>query len=399
MAEHAHRDRVLDLVYGEVEGAEARALRAELESCPSCAPELAKLEAAKRLADELPMEPLPSATRAALIAAARAKANEVVASAPMVEKPRVETPRAASADGWLERLKGFLVGPQIAMVAVMLLVVTIGVWYLPGGRESPIGRTPMRPEPELDETLEPAAETVVEPQPTQEPPVVPRAELQGSELAATEQAVRSRRQPSAPRSTLGDRADDRAPAAAARAGSERATSASNAGAAAGVERDLDGLLAEPMGRGLRAAQAPREGAYAEPVPPPEAEAAPASDLEAESASLAPTAAELAPRALHQTARSHATRGDCAGAVRVYSSLFTRYPAYTELPRALVEAADCQRRLGNVSQARTLLVRAEGYPSTQADAQRELRRLSTVQQAQRRARSMPSAPASVDEAAY
>ncbi|MCB9636310.1 MAG: hypothetical protein H6721_29715 [Sandaracinus sp.] len=116
-----------------------------------------------------------------------------------------------------------------------------------------------------------------------------------------------------------------------------------------------------------------------------------------SASIAPNASELAPQALHRNARSRATNGDCAGAVRMYTDLFTRYPAYSDLPSALIEAGRCQRTLGNLSQARTLLVRAEGYTSTRAEAQRELRRLSTVQAASRRSRSMPSSPASLDNA--
>lgn len=402
MSEHAHRDRVLDLVYGEVEGVEARALRDELERCPECASELAKLEGAKRLADALPLVPMPSSTRAALIAAARVKANETIAALPAEDRRTAVAPR----EGWWDRTRRFLLGPQTAMAAVMLLVVAIGVMVVPTGDEVPVGATTMRPEPELTEHDDAVAEGV---QPEEAAP-------EGATLAerVTEPA------PPAPAQLAGERRSPEVAVGPARVrstgvGSTQATNASatadRASPSVEAERDVeaprteaqlgdsfayDGVAQGYLGRGGRAAE-PSLAPMEEPEPPAPTVASRSDDLDVESRTLAPAAEELAPRALHQSARSRANAGDCRGAVRVYSDLFARFPAYTELPRALVEAAACQRQLGNLSQARTLLVRAEGYPSTQADAQRELRRLSTVQQAHRRARSAP-APSSVDQAA-
>lgn len=396
MSEHAHRDRVLDLVYGEVEGVEARALRDELERCPECAPELAKLEGAKRIADALPLAPMPTRTRAALIAAARVKANETIATLPAEDRRAAAAPH----EGWWDRTRRFLLGPQTAMAAVMLLVVAIGVMVVPTGDELPAGTT-MRPEPELavpelDVSVGPEevalSERTHEPNPTpgQIAPIERADDRASSEVAsnASPRRVQARstatRPENAPSPT--DRADLREPEA------ER-----NVEAQLGDSFAYDGVAQQGyLGRGARAAE-PSLAPTEEPEPPAPTIPTRTDDLDVESRTLAPAAEELAPRALHQSARSRANAGDCRGAVRVYSDLFARFPAYSELPRALVEAASCQRELGNLSQARTLLVRAEGYPSTQADAQRELRRLGTMQQALRRARSAP-APSSVDQAA-
>ena len=69
-----HSEHLLDLVYGELDDAEATALRREVEACEACREELAELEATKRLADQLPLEPMPSAARSAILAAARDQA-------------------------------------------------------------------------------------------------------------------------------------------------------------------------------------------------------------------------------------------------------------------------------------------------------------------------------------
>jgi len=396
MSEHAHRDRALDLVYGEVEGVEARALREELERCPECASELAKLEGAKRLADALPLAPMPSATRAALIAAARVKANETIAALPAEDRRAVAAPR----EGWWDRTRRFLLGPQTAMAAVMLLVVAIGVMVVPTGDELPVGATTMRPEPdlapELATTPQEAAFAEREPTPDPAPAQIAEADEPSSDVAGSgaEVARRARTRSTSAGTAAADRAEGNTPEAA-RNVEARNAEAQNAEASLGDSFAYDGVAQGYLGRGARAAE-PNLAPLEEPAPPPRP--MPSDDLDSESRGLAPAAQELAPRALHQSARSRANAGDCQGAVRVYSDLFARFPAYSELPRALVEAASCQRQLGNLAQARTLLVRAEGYPSTQADAQRELRRLSTVQQAHRRAQRSAPAPSSVDEAA-
>lgn len=406
MAEHAHRDRVLDLVYGEVDGIDARALRDELERCPECGPELAKLEGAKRLADALPLEPLPSATRAALVAAARVKANETVAALPADEQRAAASPR----EGWWDRTRRFLLGPQTAMAAVMLLVVAIGVMVVPTGGDAPLGATTMRPEPEL--TLAEEADLELEPEAVEPPGSQDRQDVVAQdrqdivaqnrqERAVNVDAPRTERSVAEPRADAVARGQlSRTPTRSSASTPRDPAPHAALGDAVSVEaeRSDDGRYEAQqgfVGRGARGAE-PRPTLSVEPAPPP-----PMPDsLDGESRALAPTAEELAPRALHQSARSRSSAGDCRGSLRVYSDLFTRFPAYSELPRALVEAASCERQLGNLSQARTLLVRAEGYPSTQADARRELRRLSTAQQAQRRARSAPSQPASVDSnAAY
>ncbi|MEZ4253361.1 MAG: hypothetical protein R3B99_34570 [Polyangiales bacterium] len=259
MAEHAHRDRVLDLVYGEIEGAEARALRRELEACPSCAPELQKMEDAKRLADALPLAPLPSTTRASILAAARLKANETAAALPAREREVVTREAVARPVDLWERVRRFLLGPQTAMAAVMLLVVAIGVWYLPGSPESPLGASTMRPEPDLP----------VEPEP--EPVAVAEVEANDAmETAAVDPAPAPPRRPT--RCVVGGARRARVRRARRRDRSRRAwrTPATPGHAPGSPATTPDGWV----GRGVRAAEAERqmEGAQAqyaaqEPAPP------------------------------------------------------------------------------------------------------------------------------------
>ena len=110
----------------------------------------------------------------------------------------------------------------------------------------------------------------------------------------------------------------------------------------------------------------------------------------------PDARTLVPSALHHLARSHRQRGDCANAIRHYENLFSRYRSYNQTSHAQIEAADCYRRRGQLSRARSLLQLAERNAATQAIARRELARIDVLERGQRR-RSR-ARPAAVDEAA-
>ena len=89
------------------------------------------------------------------------------------------------------------------------------------------------------------------------------------------------------------------------------------------------------------------------------------------------------RALLQLARNHRAEGDCGNSVIHYEDLLRRFRSAAEVPRALIEAADCYRRLGRLSDAERLLQRATVYASSRQAAQRGLIRLNTIRAAQRR----------------
>lgn len=448
-------ERALDLLYGEVEGADARALRASLEADAEGAATLARLERAKRLADALPMAELPRATRTSLLEAARAAAaaratargDEAAAAraargdeasqtpgrdpAPAEgasDGPARATPSAGTSGGreraelatggpsWLERLlaglKGALLAPQLAMAAVVLVVVVVGVWTIPGETPPAPTRLVADPASAAPRASTPEASIAADRSPEEEEAdswaarervgsaevaeaAAPATQTARAAERPTERVTRSRRAAGSSNATLGRRDDRPTDGFLAAEGARRE--------AAPRLEDVPRPQAEPapapdapvyLGRGARAPVAQAAARIDEPPPPPGRY----NDLDEESAQLAPNAQGLTARALHASAQSHRAGGDCAQAVRTYEQLFAQHPGYGDLPRALLDAADCQRRLGRITAARRLLVRAEGYPSTEAEARRELQRLETVQQATRR-RAAPASPAAVDALAH
>ena len=87
-----------------------------------------------------------------------------------------------------------------------------------------------------------------------------------------------------------------------------------------------------------------------------------------------------PTALHRQARSQRAAGDCRTAVRSYEQLLSRYRTYAQAPEAMIEAAGCYRRLGQLSTARRWLERASQTSRVRAQAQRELAELSAAERA-------------------
>ncbi|MEC7521910.1 MAG: tetratricopeptide repeat protein, partial [Myxococcota bacterium] len=111
---------------------------------------------------------------------------------------------------------------------------------------------------------------------------------------------------------------------------------------------------------------------------------------------------LVPSALHHLARSLREAGDCRAAVRSYDNLLSQHGSYRGAPDAMIEAADCYRRLGQLSQARRLLERASQNAGVAARAQRELSRLAVAEREHRRASqagaAAEAAPAEAEAAA-
>jgi hypothetical protein len=93
----------------------------------------------------------------------------------------------------------------------------------------------------------------------------------------------------------------------------------------------------------------------------------------------PDTARLLPTALHQLARSNARANSCVSAVNSYESLIERYPTYSSRPQAMIEAADCYRRLGRIDRERRMLERAMREPVVAAQAEQELTRLRVTEQ--------------------
>ena len=78
-------------------------------------------------------------------------------------------------------------------------------------------------------------------------------------------------------------------------------------------------------------------------------------------------------------------------MRRYDELFRLYPSYSESGVAMVESADCYRRLSQVLAARRLLERARSDRRVRSAAERQIQLLDQVE-ASRAGRRAPSTAA-------
>ncbi|HJL16239.1 MAG TPA: zf-HC2 domain-containing protein, partial [Sandaracinaceae bacterium LLY-WYZ-13_1] len=138
-------DRMVELLYEELPDADAKAIRAHLDACETCAEAYDRLSTGQELASMLAFEEPPDAVRATVLEAARARAAELApeaAPAPAEERHRAaearEEPAADEDRGpWaslLHWIGGFAMRPQLAMAMTLVLMVGIGLWYLDAGR-------------------------------------------------------------------------------------------------------------------------------------------------------------------------------------------------------------------------------------------------------------------------
>jgi TolA-binding protein len=122
-------DRLIDLLYEELEPDQAEEARSHLAQCEACQSSYEGLADAHRLVEAMPMEPAPASAHHAIMAAARAKAaGEATAGAASRSQ---EDEHRGPAGAFLDWLRGLALGPQVAMATVMLLMVAIGLWHVP----------------------------------------------------------------------------------------------------------------------------------------------------------------------------------------------------------------------------------------------------------------------------
>lgn len=433
----SHDDRLLDLVLGEMPAEAAAALRAEALECPHCQDSLAQLELGAALAARMPMEEPPAAMDAVIMAAAREKAEAMATERAKVQ-PAVEVPAEPEAPSTLwGRIKewagGVTLGPQLAMASVMVLVVSIGLFYLPEGGGDTVARTAVTPDPEGE-----AISAL--PDPSMAPVDSELAEGR-AEAALDVQAAEEDSEAAGPAVWNGDTGESRPAASRGYGGGDRDLAERRAERASATRDPQPEQLSRQQARARTEAQeAPVvesdplpsfEGEVAQNagvpapagVPPEPAAQRPSSTRSSASSGSSYEAGvgsyrggrfqaaedelrdaveretpnrDVLPNAVHQLARSYRQRNDCQNAVTHYQDLMQRFPSYAQLPQALVEAADCQRRLGRLRQARTLLERAQRYASTRAVASRELQRIETLERASRR-RARPASADSYEAA--
>lgn len=433
-----HRDQLLDLVYGELEDAEASVLRRQAEACEGCRDELARLDEVKRLADQLVVEPMPLTAHNLIMAAAKEAAAKNGQAEAEPEKSWL-----AGVWTWIQETAA---KPQLAMAVVMLGVVAVGIYFVPGDElaqqeieTSLVADPETETETETELDTDPEIETEVEAPEAETQQVdtdVPRLDEPAEDVQRDTRRIRPDPVPEVESNRARPTERTREPTSAEIAAARRE------GESAEIEQALDladlqnseGAVVHPfLEEGMentapatetraqtrteiatQMTRAPvQQQQSANTIEPMRGDRATyeramseyrggdfrsaAQEFERVVRSPDDDVRQLLPSALHHLARSHRRRGACSTALQHFGRLFERYPAYAQLPQALLEAADCHRREGNLSQARTLLFRAEGYASTQAAAQRELQRIETIQRAQRRSAPAPAQADSIESA--
>jgi len=129
--------QLLDLLYGELEATTAGQVRAHLDGCASCRAASEKLGSARRIVRQLPLESPPARVHAAIMARAQAHVRGEVVVAPPRGKAHAESEEPQSpVQRFMAWLGGFVLGPQVAMAMVLMLMVGVGLYYLPGLRTS-----------------------------------------------------------------------------------------------------------------------------------------------------------------------------------------------------------------------------------------------------------------------
>lgn len=396
---------LIDYVSGELGDAETAELRAALEVCEHCRLTLAKLERGRALAAQLPTVEPPPAILAAVMRAAEARAAELAREHEAARPPeRAPAPKRAieeeggPLEGVWRWLAGLLHGPQFAMAALLVLMVGVGLWWVPaltGPRAGP---------PPLVSDTPPATG----PSASLAPREVPRLEIdpRTGRIVSSEEvnAAAEEREATGPARPIvvaeaeeaADRTTDRAPAPAlleaddertAEADADRAALAAAGSVALGAGESLAGRAELGALPPLPApSTSPATGmAPSAPYRGGEGSASGVTGERVARSSLddldsvpAPSPDEtMLPASLHTQARLLARSGSLADAARTYERLLSEHDDYASAPRAMVELADVYRRSGSISSARRWLERAARFPSVASDARRELARLDAM----------------------
>jgi hypothetical protein len=385
--------RLVDLLYDELDASSAAEVRAHLEGCEACRHAMDKLESGRAFARKLELAPAPSMAKVLAAAREQAATNRAARDRPEPthepEVPRERPVEESPLTRVLRWLGAVAMGPQLGVATVLLLVVGIGLWYLPQLGDGERGREIALLEPEPGSTGETTTLVPAEPLQLAHDPRTGRVVSVTAEDEAP--APRPPSEPAQPRRP------DRPPAEAPElelAAAEQTVPAEEPGPG-GVEADALPELTTAAGSYEGGALPPVAAA---PAPPATTPAAPRAEVRVERLGLddvpAPAAADgetLAATALHAQARSLSSAGRCAEAVARYDQLVARYPDYPQGAQASLESADCLRRLGRASAARVALERASrsGVPTVAGAARRGLVELDAQARA---AEEVPAAAA-------
>lgn len=417
-------DAILDLVYGELDDADAASLRTHAADCPACAAAVSEMSAMRRLSSQAVILTPPAAIDAVILGEARA-------SAPVSDAARVIRPAVDDRPGFFDLLRAWLLHPAFSGAVVVALILTV-TFFISEKATSPkvsptsvetviaerpleiVGAAPAAENAEAEERSrdikdqrdERNAKNEATPNSavvTAEPETIaaPTESKQAAGTPSGKSGLASRRSKSA----ASGGAPARKPAASIPYSAPKgAPSSKSAGAGyTNTAPDGDVLGEAPAEMDDMADFAPppaptpakKKSAYAEEAMSEESEAlfpspsqsagagasAPGSsdaytrgmdayrrgDCNTASAELAIVAASPSsypgqvPSAVHHLARCEKRSGRCARAVNRYEDLINRYPAYSGRGDAMYEAASCYKRLGRTDKARSMLQLLETIP--------------------------------------
>jgi len=392
------------------------------------------------------VEPPVSVLDAVMAAAREKAADRLPASEPATEERAIAPRTDAAADddgvwaGFLKLLGGFAMRPQLAMAMSLLLIVGLGMWYLPTLRQNDPAdsHSIVSPDPTGEvgpsAQLEPAEPLDLEANP-QTGRILPR-DAEEAERSGERVAV-ARARPETEGAVADEAAEPEEPSPVADGEAQVLAEAADAPPAdvisdalpdprvAQAEQDLDpgqttgaaraqtarSTAPPPPAMAYETETAPMPAPATAPQQPQEAQGQGSSDLYARGLQRfrernyrgaaedfesvierpGPRSANLVPSALDRLAQSQARAGNCGGAVRSWQRLLRDHPRYAGTGDAMLGLAGCYRRMGRLSDARQVLERARSVPSVAADARRQLAEIA----ARERARDAVAEPATND----
>lgn len=438
-------DRIVELLYGGLPDAEAAATRAHIEGCETCTEAFEHVSTGQKLASMLELAEPPASVLDSVMAAAREKAVGKVSVAPsepdraIAKPPREDEEEGGLFASILQWIGGFAMRPQMAMAMMLFLMVGLGMWYLPTLRQvdpadsqSIMGEAPGA-EVGPSAGLEPAT-----PLDLHADPVTRRIRPRDDSETGARITERPRPAPPPEEPTLEDPLVQEPENPAMAAVAHEPTPSPGVGEVLedplpdprveGALYDVapgERMAVETEAGGLRPSQ-PRVGMATQqtqtaPIPSPEPrpvapQPAPnqantstehyerglqrmrqhdyrgaTDDFEAVVQRPDTDARRLLPSALHHLANSQRSSGDCAAAVRSYDRLLTQHSTYSGSAEAMMETADCYRRMGRISDARRMLEQAQTRPSVATRARRELADLGARERAMDRATAAEPEP--------
>lgn len=336
---------VLDMAYGEVEHARVAELEAHYAGCASCAEALAKVKRGISLGHQLRREGAPSMS--VVLQAARERAAAIRAAKTVEAEPPPatirETKTEAPFEGFFAWLGRIAMGPQLGVATVLLVVVGIGLWYLPRLRSpSALEVATLEPDPMTGadtQALAPAD------------PLELTHDPRTGRVVATADVVPERERVGAPSA-------ERVPPRVVRETEEASDELRVAMFEVPSEEAPGSVQAEPLAEMPTAAGVAVTGPMVAPAPPTVPMAAQQATSEQDTTS---DDNELGATTLHAEARALAQSERCAESVNAYQRLLREHPQYRDGSRASLEMSTCLRTLGRTAEAREALTRASRSP--------------------------------------